>query len=619
MRGGDVALETTETLPDQQRQMVLRVIAHADSPQIGTLGEGNLVLPGAVPGLIALMAAGVETLSMGDYVTPSDLHAVWRDAMTGVWTSVIRACGGPQDGPVPLAILAYSIFQAMTQFGAVERLLDAIHRRHALTALIVDAPSRTPEDVEIFGAGLGNPYYLEGAITWAQAKGIPVHIVAAPASSVLAPRARRLGWRDVARNVRDSAPVQVLKVLWTLVTRGPRTIIFTDLAPQLPPLPDSLGHQATIFRLAGTWPFICRGKTGDNVAADLFASSEWRDMVTTVEVFRGLLAQRVSERCRRIWRDGLNAFGYTRLINRLIRCFGGTPVLLTVAPFCDYTPKHGGFRAEAFRQDNNPVIEYQHGANYTLAHRGMTATLLTAGLGDLFLEWNSVGCREHESYGLVTRNLRYEDVGSPYRASCRKVPSTESGGRPRRILYAPTLISAGTVNGANSLWDGYLVFLDRMLTLLDQSGLWVDVTIIPNEEMTYYFSKRTFTNLRIHQLAFSRLARDSDVIIADSLMGSPPYEATLSDCPVIIYSGGPHLEFEPQFLSDLRERCILCETPDETLVAVRHAIGDLEGFINRSRERSHAGKMLEYFGTQSSETFWTSVLSHKRIIGNAVE
>lgn len=589
---------------------VLRIVAHADSPQIGVLAEGDQILPGAVPGLMALLNTGAETLKVADHVGPSEFQALWQEAMANVWRAVACDSAAKSNGPAPLPILGYAVYQAAAQLQALGLLFDAIHRRHHVTSLVVDAPCRTPEDADVFGSGLGNPYYMEAAIAWARRKGIAVQIIPAPASAIPpAPQEKRPSWRDRLRRIRDCAPVQVLQVVWALLS-GRRHFVFTDLAPQLPPLPKALRRRLTVLRLANPWPFSDHGTPADQVVASMLASPAWQEAVSSLPAFADILARRVAERCHKIWKDGVAAFTYTTWLNHLIRRFGGTPLLLTVAPFCDFTPKQGGFRAEAFRQGGNPIAEYQHGSNYTVTRRGMSATLLTSGLGDLFLEWNSAGCREHELYGLAPRRLRYADIGCPYTAALRRGQSVRKERQSRRILYAPTLLSVGAVNGINALWDEYVPFLDRMLGTLDASGLAVDVTMIPNEEMLYYLSRRSFTNLRFHPLAFRRLAQDADVIVADSLLGSPPYEAMVTDCPVIIYTGGPRYEFDPQFLVDMSERCTVCETPDDMLQTVRDMLGDVDGFIGRSHAKITSGGTAKYYREQDAGIFWQTVLSN---------
>jgi hypothetical protein len=287
---------------------------------------------------------------------------------------------------------------------------------------------------------------------------------------------------------------------------------------------------------------------------------------------------------------------------------GATPVIVADSVFCDFTPEFAGFAAEAFRRNGGRIAEIQHGGNYTYMARGFTPTILTTGLGDLFLEWNDLGCREHQVYGLRPPHLTYADVGFMSTGAAAAIEGEiVPSGRRLRLLYAPTLLSTTTICGFNILWDDYVELLDRVLGLLDRSSMHVDVSIIPSDEMQAYLSRRHYPNLTIHSMAFRHLADEADILVAEMLAGSPVYQAALTSKPAIVLTGCKYFEVDPRFMKDLRRRCIAYDDLDSYSAGVQDLVADPRGYLERNPRVVDREVMSRYFRPLDADRFWSAV------------
>jgi hypothetical protein len=607
----------------------LLVVWNANSPLLQMNPANALFLPASVPAALAMRDRGLRTVKISDFLEPRDFHELWERVVSTVWKAV-EAAASPPNGKEPrlLPIFGYSIAIAVAQALALGRFLDRIHARHSVAHVRVDGDAGRAEHV--FCSGLDDMFYCEAAVEWAEARGIECHRLqtavepAAPTAGLPKPvrdavrkpfsflgvlrRFKRMASREAGRLRRG--PIGQLVDIAFAVARGNRIVLLTNCAERLPPPVATHRANIVVMRIAGALPTPKRMPAVDDVIGAFLRSAEWQRIADIVRPFDGYLARRLSARIASLWRGGFGTYRYASRLVRAVRACGAMPVILADAPFCDFTPEFAGFATEAFRQHGGRIAEMQHGGNYTCTERGLTAGLLTNGLGHLFFEWNDLACREHEVYGLQPPHLKFADVGywagrAPVRA-CRD-DTPVPGDRPLRVLYAPTLLSTATICGFNLLWDDYVDVLDRILGLLDRSSLQVDVSIVPNDEMTAFLSRRHYPNLRIHPLAFRRLAGEVDVLIAESLAGSPPYEATVTDKPAIVLTGAKYLGIDQRFMSDLRRRCIAYDDFDSYVAGLEDFVADPQGFLGRNVRVTDTSLMARYFRPLDADRFWGSL------------
>lgn len=591
----------------------LYVIVHPGSPLLDAMPKDALCLPGSVPAAIVLGESGVTPIRLSDFLAPGDFHRIWETVIPAVWRAIEADAALPTAGqPRLMPIFGYSLAIAMAQLMAVGELLDRVHARHRLTRIETDPPFASPEDVHIHGSGLGNPLYTAAALAWAEANGIACSQAPAvgPIAIVPSQPSARATWRRWAsrlrqglRAQRQAYPAQFATALIALAGRT-RMVLFTNGAslPE-PPVP---GVAVVRIGRLPAWP---RPRQSARAAFDAFAASpHWADLMRLVAPFDRFLADRVRRRLDALWGRGVPAYRYAGWLARIVRRMGATAVLLANAPFSDVGGDEIGFFAEGFRQSGGRIAEYQHGANYNMVERGFTATILTAGLGDLFLEWNDVGRREHETYGLRPPRLAFATVGcSTTDRALPFAPRASRSGECLRVLYAPSLLSSVTVCGINILWDDYIGLLDRVLEVLDRAPLEVDVSVVPHEEMRDYLARRSYPNLRFHPLAFRRLAPQADVLIADGLLGSPLHEATVTDKPAIVFTGGDYARFDARYLADVRRRCVVYENAEAYVEGIAAFAVDPAGFLARNQRAVDPALMLRYFAPTDPARFWQAL------------
>src|SRR5262249_2192917 len=147
---------------------VLYVSCRAESVFLDGPNLGALFLPASIPAAMSLQERGIPALVSSDFLGAADFHEIWQLVISKDWRAI--QCGAslpPGDGPLLLSIFGYSLALTLAQLLMLERLFDRIHERHFVKEILVDDPVSSPEDIEVFGSGLGNPVYCEAAIAWA--------------------------------------------------------------------------------------------------------------------------------------------------------------------------------------------------------------------------------------------------------------------------------------------------------------------------------------------------------------------------------------------------------------------------------------------------------------------
>lgn len=622
--------------PGQLRN--LYVPSSAISPLLAVDAATALFLPATVSAAMALEERQLRAVRMSDVLEPEEFHAIWQLVITTVWTAIESAASitGTRT-PQLMPIFGYSIALALAQALALTRLLDGLHTKHGLKAVYVDARCGSSE--YIFGSGLDDVFYCEVAAIWASSRGIECHqatsvaspcatttagpvMTAKPQDGSLRGRLRRVKRRmeREANRFRASLLAQALMAV-SAVIRGRSLVLLTNCAHRFPPMRPQDAGRISVRRFAGHLSLRRRPRlTAEKMIARLRMSPEWRIIAGIAGPFEDHLLGKISRRLDRLWDDGLRMYRHAAGLARAIRACGGTPAIMSDSVFCDFIPGPMGFAAEAFRQHGGKIVEIQHGGNYTCMKRGFTATILTTGLGHLFLEWNDLACREHETYGLRTPHLKFATVGcwstqTPIPAGGAAVPAAD--GRRLRVLYAPTLLSTVTIAGINAVWDDYILALDRILGLLDHSGLEVDVSIIPDEEMGCFLSRRRYTNLRFHSFAFRRLAPQADVLIADMLAGSPAYEATMTSKPAIVLTGFRQFSADTRFVRDFCRRCITYDDLDDYVAGLSDFVAAPREYLRKHERVIDPAVMLDYFRPIDAARFWEAVtgLADRKAVG----
>jgi hypothetical protein len=606
---------------------MLLVVWSADSPLLGMAQPNALFLPASVPAALAMQDRGIRALRTSDFVESRDFHEIWEQVISTVWRSIeasVSAAKGEE--PRLLPIFGYSIALAVAQLLVLGRLLDRIHARHCLAEVRLERGHGTAEHA--FGSGLDDMFYCDIAAEWAAARGIACQVeevearsaAVAPSAPAVSPQPQQSSWLDPLRRlkrmlvrraaeVREGPVGQLLAVARAVVRRN-RIVLLTNGAHRLPGVPARLAGDIAIVPIAGHLPAPGPRSAAKDAVGTLLGSAAWKPVCELARPFDGYLARRLAARVASLWRGGTGMYRYASWLARAVRAGGATPVILADSVGCDFIPAFAGFAAEAFRRHGGLIAEFQHGGNYTCVARGFVPTILTTGLGHLFLEWNDLGCREHQTYGLEPPHLTFVDVGCSSTAASAapsRAAGPISGDRPLRALYAPTLLSTTTICGFNVLWDDYVGWLDRVLRLLDRSPMKVDVSYVPNDEVQAFLSRRQYPNLRFHPMAFRRLAGSADILIAEMLAGSPAYEATMTDRPAIVLTGCKYIEADPRFLADLRRRCIAYDDFDSYLAGVEELVADPRGYLDRNPRIADPQVMARYFRPLDADRFWNAV------------
>ncbi len=605
----------------------LNVPSSAGSALLDLDPADAVFLPATISAAMALQERKLPAVRSSEVLEPRDFHAIWELVISTVWAA-IESSAPVTGGTTPqlMPIFGYSIAIALAQVLALARLLDGIHARHGLTAVRVD--SRRGACEYVFGSGDDDIFYCEVAAIWAASRGIecrqsdpaaPVS-AAAPATTAVGAKPQDRSLRGRMRRVKNWAtrhahrlrisPLAQTLVALGSVLRGRSIVLLTNCAHRFPPMRQQDIERVAVVPFAGHLSLLPRRPVAAGaMIAQFRVSPGWRKIAAIAGPFEAHLLQRVGRRLDGLWTDGLGMYRHATHLARAIRACGGTPVIMSDSAFCDFNPGSMGFAAEAFRQHGGKIAEIQHGGNYTCMERGFTPTILTTGLGHLFLEWNDLACREHETYRLKPPRLKFATVG------CWSTRSVPAAGHPLpapddrriRVLYAPTLLSTATIGGINALWDDYVLALDRVLGLLDRSGMEVDVSIIPDGEMHEFLSRRRYLSLRFHPLAFGRLAPQADVLIADMLAGSPAYESTMTDKPAIVLTGCKQFKADRRFMQDLSRRCITYDDLDGYIEGLSDFVANPREYLRRNARIVDPAVMMAYFSPIDAGRFWDAV------------
>jgi hypothetical protein len=493
----------------------------------------------------------------------------------------------------------------MTQALVIGRWLDRARARIRISEVHIEYEAEA--DDTLFSEGVTNRMYAEAALAWAEFHGIPSRLHHAAQVSRCSQFSIHRSWsfRRAVASLLRSVPMQYFMVLWALLRRQ-RVILFTTCGNRLP----RREHRRVAVIRLGEQPlrFSRQLYAVDRILHQLRQSGSWAELMAIAKPFERLLATRLEARVRTVWQGGLAVYRYIGRLVRIIRMGGAVPFLLADGPFNDQRDFPIGFAAEAFGAFGGRIAEFQHGGNYTVIARGFTPTILTAGLSDLFMEWNDLACREHELYGLQSRRLKFATVGCwstlpALSSQARKVPI----GHSLALAYAPSLLSTGTLNGVNVLWDDYLEFLENALALLDESKMEVDVSFLPVPEMKLFLSRRSYRRLRFHPASFRRLILEADLLMADFLVSSPPYEAAMTNKPAIVLSGADFYQVDPGFLDDLGRRCIIYHNLTTYLAGIRELVSDPQSYLEKNTRLIDPGPMLRYFPPVDERRFWQAI------------
>jgi hypothetical protein len=626
---------------------ILYVPWHPESLLFEDVGPPRLWLPGSIPAALSLQDRGISALRSADLLGPADFQEIWRRVVPVVWASVedcLSAVGGRE--PETQQIFAYSLVNLLSSVLALITLLDRIHERHVLAEIHVDAAQGWPKGDDLFCDDIHNSIYCDVAMIWGAANGIKSHQRALPTGKPLnddlssgsreAPRA--LSPVEPATSLyrrlrRRAAPlrrwVETLPGRWTALSRRSRVfkflsvlcalarrrriIVFTNYAVQLPPKREQHGRSIAVVSWGDYSPPAIGQASARQAFDKLVASVRWpalMDAPRSFDDYLGYIKRRLWDRFESLWPAGLAMYRHAGWLARAVKRGGAVPVLLADGPFTDFMPNSLGFAAEAFRQYGGKIAEVQHGGNMNLTTHGFIGPLLTTGLGDLLLEWNDVGCRDYAAYGVSPPHLKFVTVGCWKTKDIRLPAKKEEAspvGRPLRVAYATALLSAGTISGRGLMWDDYLVLLDRVFTILDRSDLSVDVSFFGFTEMQYLLAHRSYPNIRFHSFAFRRISAEADVLIADSLNGSPYDEAMMSDKPVIVFTGADAYEFDPGYLADVRSRCIAYDDMEEYVAGLGQFASDPHAYLRRNPRTTDPELMMRYFAPTNPRRFWEAL------------
>jgi hypothetical protein len=589
--------------------MILHVVARPDRIA-GIAADSNaLFLPASIPAAMALREHGSRGLHLSDMLAPADFHEIWQTVITAVWFAIASA-NEAVAGPRILPIFGYKLALAFAQALVIGRWLDRARERFALSELHIEYEVEHEINRPLFSEGVTNRMYAEASLAWAQFHGIPCRLHHAASVSPRTQFLARRPWsfRRATRSLLRSVPIQYLRVLWALLRRQ-RVVLFMTSGGRLPPGSDQRPQRvATVLLGEKPWRFSPQGNAASWAFERLRQSSSWAELMAIAKPFDRLLTGRLEQRVKTVWPVGIAVYRYIGRLVRIIRKGGAVPVLLADCPFNDEAEFPIGFAADAVCSFGGHIAEFQHGGNYTLIARGFTPTILTTGLCDLFMEWNDVACREHELYGLQPRQLEFATVGCWSTEPTLPPPAgTIPTDRPLRLAYAPSLLSTVTLSGVNALWDDYLYFLEDALALLDQSTMEVDVSFLPVPEMMLFLSRRNYRRVRFHPTSFRRLAINADLLMADYLVSSPPYEAVMTNKPAIAMTGADFYQIDHGFLLDLQRRCITYNNLTVYLAGIRELVSDPVSYLKRHPRLVDPRPMLRYFSPMDGRRFWQAV------------
>lgn len=179
--------------------------------------------------------------------------------------------------------------------------------------------------------------------------------------------------------------------------------------------------------------------------------------------------------------------------------------------------------------------------------------------------------------------------------------------RQSDLLYCPTLLNVGTINGSNIVWDKYLPLMLKVLEILNNSAIQVTVKILPTKEMDYVEWTR-FPKLKVVRSGtFWKFMGNHKVILIDGLPGSPLFEAMATDASIILYEASENMSWDDDFLLKLRRRVVCCPTEEAYLESIRAFMVKGDSFFSSHGVEVNSEILENYLTPMSRNQFWRSI------------
>jgi hypothetical protein len=600
----------------------LNLISHWEGwrERIDVLKKDALNIPTSVPAFLSLEAEGVPFTTASGFLLPEDYQIVWEESAQLVDRMVDLSSRSEVPGVSSVfAIHAYSLFLLVAQVRILRRSLEAAFQCHNFDGVTMEAPEDQNEEQTLYFDAVHSPYFHDVARQWAREKGLTLSLVrAGPIQEI--PRERRR-WRvrtiEVACLGRAKVRAAFRGGWWALKTAVRRVLYRLSGGPfalfYLPQKGAGLDGDSPGWAIDVSSRFKAFRRFATTQGGGAGETAAVREAARLVLLGlgpgdSGIVSSRLTRHLGRTWNEGLSVLsGFRHYLKGLITR-GKKPAFVAAAPFVDWT--FHGYVAEAFRAEALPVAGVQHGGNYGLTERGGLPIPFIEGVGGLFFHWGTGRADELAGYR-VSVPMRWVQTGSPRMEDLRgRRRRFRSGvGFSPRVLYAPTLVGMVTAMGSNVPWDVYIPFCRAACRLLNDSGLEVWVKVLNTPEMEHLRLDR-FPNLSVLKRGgFADYMEYADILIVDSLGGSPIYESLATEKPILLYGGIERQRWALPFLKRLEERVHCFWDAPSCLAGLRNFATDPESFLKRGAKTDGAGLFADYFSPVGKKTFWETVRS----------
>lgn len=552
--------------------MRLNIVSRPIAPGPDFPGTADLNVPGSVEGWRFLLESGLPSVPASTLLEPRDYQSAWEEGARAVWSISEGPPADPTPGNRPdTAIDPYPLFLLLSQTGVLWRAFEELGRRFSVTEVSVGPPEDDDREPYLFYFTPRSAYFHDVARAWAAHRGLPVRVQPRSAGPANGGDGRpKRSWRSRRVELRclwRSKTIHLLRenILTRWIARaqhaayrwaGGRDVLF--FLPQ-----NETG-------LHWPWPSFVRDARPlmetEAPGAPPAPPAPPPSLGPVFEILRPLIERRWREHSRAFDDRGESVRRKTQGVLDALLASGRRAAFVAVG--VSTHDQGAGHVAAVFKRAGCPAAGLQHGGNQGAVVRGaVPLPFMEGGADGIFFSWGKGRCDELASYGIESR-LRFIQTGSPRMQSLWARSRGRPGPRTGRVLYAPTLVNVATTLGVQPPWDTYVPLVLEVCRRLNEMKTPAWVKILDRPEMDALGLDRFENLVLLRRGSFADYMSEADVLLVDSLGGSPVYEAMATDRPILLYAGMENQQWDPAMLAALERRARVARDRADYLRAV---------------------------------------------------